>query len=166
MFPQSVWGGHFPHVHTEYVHPVSSQEALRLCHVSSHPTRLGGGASSSVLLDFDTFIAKFKPNLLNVAKLKVATLLIIMTDTFDKAHLQYRDTYTVPVKRWTHHSERLTGTVYICISLLQLIIWPFRIRMPCNASYTGCYLPSMPWDVGQMGSSPREKSSGHHLILW
>lgn len=85
MFPQSVWGGHFSHVHTEYVHPFSSQKALRLCHVSPHPTRLGGGASSSVLLDFiDTFIAKFKPNLLNVAQLKVSTVVVIMTDHLTK----------------------------------------------------------------------------------
>lgn len=154
MFPQSVWGGHFSHVHTEYVHPFSSQKALRLCHVSPHPARFGGGESSSVLPDFiDTFRSNLRQNLTKSTKCSPIEGVNSRRHndwSFDQAHIQY-------ICRQYRNT---------CLSVSLYSGWLFRIMMPYNVSCTGCYLPCMPWDVGQMGPSPGEKSTGHHLILW
>ncbi len=39
-------------------------------------------------------------------------------------------------------------------------------RLTCFCVCPGCDLPSMPWDLEQVGSAPREKSFSHHLFLW
>lgn len=33
-------------------------------------------------------------------------------------------------------------------------------------SLLGCHLPSMPWNVGQMGATSWTESTGHNFILW
>lgn len=33
-------------------------------------------------------------------------------------------------------------------------------------SLLGCHLPSMPWDVGKMGTTSWKESTGHNFILW
>jgi len=43
VFPQSLWGCHFPNISAEYVHPISGEGALRLRHVCPHPAGLSGG---------------------------------------------------------------------------------------------------------------------------
>lgn len=43
LLTQGVWGGDFPHIGPQYVHPVCSEGALRLCHVCTHPAGLSGG---------------------------------------------------------------------------------------------------------------------------
>lgn len=48
VFPQGLWGGHFPDVGAQYVHPVSGEGPLRLCHVCSYPAGLSRGKRKHV----------------------------------------------------------------------------------------------------------------------
>lgn len=43
VFLQGVRSCHFPDITAQYVHPICSQNALRLRHVCSHPSGLSGG---------------------------------------------------------------------------------------------------------------------------
>lgn len=46
VFLQGVWGRHFPDIRSEYVHPISGEGPLWLCHVCSHPAGLSGGKNN------------------------------------------------------------------------------------------------------------------------
>lgn len=141
IFPQGIWGGHFPDISAEYVHPVSGKGALWLCNVCPHPARLGGGrgphyhwplrwALHSLLQHYPVF-----HHFLWSIILSSSCIWYIMSNDSAVSHVVKRDTDIWPV----------------------MLFFVFLI---------GCHLPSLPWDVVQMGTPFRTEQTGHHLILW
>ena len=64
----------------------------------------------------------------------------------------------VPILRKQHHIREVNVLIFLRSKILN--------SADIFLSITGCHLPSMSWDMEQMGSPFREKSIGNHLLLW